>query len=155
MEIARAERPDAGEIAAFFEAVLAAAEGAGEGRLVGRLARDLILTVPEAEIVVLTCREGAALAGCIMLTRLAFAEDAGVVVLLSPVCVATVRQGRRIGLALLRHALEAMRAAGRWRRPGPLRRPHGWLGRNLRGEGGGVVKGPSRCVAAPDRAEYW
>lgn len=97
MEIARAERPDAGEIAAFFGAVLAAGEGAGEGRLVGRLARDLILTVPEAEIAVLTCREGAALAGCIILMRLAFAEDARVVVLLSPVGVATVRQGRGIG----------------------------------------------------------
>lgn len=69
----------------------------GAGRLVGGLARDLILTVPEAEIAVLTCREGAALAGCIILMRLAFAEDAGVVVLLSPVGVATVRQGRGIG----------------------------------------------------------
>ena len=129
MEIARAERPDAGEIAAFFGAVLAAAKGAGAGRLVGRLARDLILTVPEAEIAVLTCREGAPLAGCIMLMRLAFAEDAGVMVLLSPVGVATVRQGRGIGLALLRHALEAMRAAGRWRRPSPCGgRMAGWGG---------------------------
>lgn len=155
MEIARAERPDAGEIAAFFEAVLAATESVGEGRLVGQLARDLIPSVPEAEIAVLTCREGAELAGCIMLTRLAFAEDAGVVVLLAPVGVATVRQGRESGRRCCATGLEAMRAAGRWRRPGPLRRPHGWLGRNLRGEVGGVVKGPSRCVAAPDRAEYW
>ena len=98
MELARAERPDAAEIGAFFEPVFAASDSPEEGRLVGRLARDLILTVPEADIAVLTCREGTELLGCIILTRLVMPEEARVVFLLAPVGVATAPEaGDRAG----------------------------------------------------------
>jgi len=179
MEFGKAGRAEAEEIAAFYTAIFAVSDGVEEGRLVGGLARDLIQTAPEADIAVLTCREEASLSGCIILTRLAFPEDARVAFLLSPVGVSAARQGRGLGQALLRHGLEVMRMAGvdvvmtygdpafygrlgfrpvtaaDVAPPQPLRQPHGWLGLNLREAGGVVLKGPSRCVGALDRAEYW
>lgn len=175
MEFARDKRPDAGEIGAFFGRVFAASESAEEGRLVGGLARDLILTVPAVDMAVMTCREGRELLGCIILTRLAMREEARVVFLLAPVGVATARQGQGIGQALLLHGLGEMRGAGvdvvmtygdpaYYRRvgfrqvtitevqpPRPLSQPHGWLACGV----DVALRGPSRCVAALDRAEYW
>jgi putative acetyltransferase len=178
MEFARAGRPEAKEIAGFFAAIFTAADGVEEGRLVSGLARDLMLTVPEADIAVLTCREGAALAGCIILTRLHFPEDTRTVFLLSPVGVATARQGQGIGQALLRCGIALMQEAGvevvmtygdpefygrvgfrqvtvaEVAAPRALRQPAGWLALGL---GGGAVtlKGPARCVSALDKADYW
>ncbi len=179
MEFGSAARADAGEIGAFFEAVFAAAADAGEGRLVGQLARDLVLTEPERDRDVLTCHEGARLVGCIIMSRLVFPEDRRAVVLLSPVGVATDRQRKGIGQSLLRHGLALMRDRGvdvvmtygdpayygqvGFRHvavdavapPQPLRQPHGWLALSLGARGDVVLAGPSRCVAALDNAAYW
>jgi putative acetyltransferase len=179
MECAREDRPDAGEIAAFFERVFAASESEEEGRLVGGLARDLILTVPEADIAVLTCREGRVLAGCIILTRMDFADESRLVFLLAPVGVATARQGQGIGTALLRHGCAEMRAAGvdvvmtygdpayygrvgfvqvtadQAAPPHRLHQPEGWQALSLSAEPFLPLRGASRCAAALDRAVYW
>jgi putative acetyltransferase len=179
MEFGSAGRAEAGEIAAFFAAVFAAAADEGEGRLVGRLARDLVLMEPEEDRVVLTCREGTRLVGCIILSRLVFPKDPRAVVLLSPVGVATDRQGQGLGQALLRHGLALMRERGvdvvmtygdpayygrvgfrpvtadAVAPPQPLRQPHGWQGLALGAGGDVMMTGPSRAVAALERPELW
>jgi predicted N-acetyltransferase YhbS len=179
MEFWIGEGQEAGEIAAFFERVFAASESAEEGRLVGGLARDLMILTPAEDVVVLTAREGGALVGCIILSRLDFAQDGRVVFLVAPVAVATERQGQGIGQALLRHGLEVMRARGvdvamtygdpAWygrvgfrqvtaeeaAPPQPLQQPEGWLAQSLTEEALRPLRGASRCVAALDRAVYW
>jgi predicted N-acetyltransferase YhbS len=176
MEFATAGRQEVEEIAGFFAAVFAASESEAEGRLVGGLARDLILTVQETDIAVLTRREGPELAGCIILTRMTFSEDARMVFLLSPVGVATARQGQGIGTALLRHGLAQMRAAGvdvvmtygdpayygrigfaqvtadQAAPPHPLRQPEGWQALWLDGEPLRPLRGGAHCAAVFDRA---
>ena len=41
------------------------------------------------------------------------------------------------------------------RPPCTLSFPHGWLGQSLTGRPLAPLKGPSRCVAALDKPEYW
>ncbi len=166
-------------LAALFESVFAASEGAEEGRLVGGLARDLLARTPHADIRPFAAVEDGRPVAAALFTRLAYPEDTQVVFLLSPMAVATARQRRGVGRALILHALGALRAEGvhvamtygdpayyaragflpvpeaRARPPLPLSQPHGWLGRSLTDAPMPPIRGPSRCVPALDRAEFW
>ncbi|MCD1620040.1 GNAT family N-acetyltransferase [Salipiger manganoxidans] len=176
MQVAQGARPD---LAALVTAVFSASEGAAEGAVVGGLVRDLLATTPAADIRVFCATEAGETLGGVIFTRLDFPEDPHRVLLLSPMAVATAMQGQGVGLALLRHALAALRAEG-WdvaltygdpafygrsgfariteaqaRAPLPLSMPQGWLGRSLDAGAMPVLRGQSRCVAALDRAELW
>lgn len=176
MQIAQGARPD---FAALVTAVFSASEGAAEGAVVGGLVRDLLATTPAADIRVFCATEAGETLGGVIFTRLDFPEDPHRVLLLSPMAVATAAQGQGVGLALLRHALAALRAEG-WdvaltygdpafygragfaqiteaqaRAPLPLSMPQGWLGRSLDAGAIPALRGRSRCVAALDRAELW
>ena len=172
-------RDRADEIVALFEAVFGASEGADEGRMIGGLARHLLRTTAAEDLVICSCRDGGALVGCILFTRLTFAEDPRTVFLLAPVAVATDRQREGIGQALLRYGLETMRARGAdvavtygdpayygkvgfapvgtdiVAPPQPLSMPHGWQAQSLTGAPLEPLKGPSRCVEAFDAPAYW
>ncbi|MFP4326537.1 MAG: GNAT family N-acetyltransferase [Paracoccaceae bacterium] len=171
------ERPD--EIIALFEATFSEAEGAEEGRLVGKLAKDLLETTAEDDLLVFTAREDDALAGVIIFSRLVYPQDARSVFLLSPVAVESSRQGQGLGQALLKHGLAGLRARGvdvaitygnpdyygkvgfrpigedTAQPPQPLRQPEGWLAQSLTGRPLDPLKGPARCVSAFDDPDYW
>lgn len=181
MNFARESVPSnrAEDFVALFARTFADSEGEAEGCLIGALVRDLLNTTPEADLWVFSAREDGALAGCIMFTPLRFDEDTRRVYLLSPVAVATGRQGQGIGQALLRHGLDALRADGAdvavtygdpgyygrvgfgpvaaedVRPPLPLSQPEGWLAQSLTDRPLTPLKGPSRCVAALDDPGYW
>lgn len=167
------------EIATLFAETFTASEGAEEGRLIGALARNLLATTPAPDLAVFTAEEAGAIQGCIVFTRLAFAEDPRAVWLLSPVAVATDRQGRGIGQALLRHGLDTLRDRGADMAvtygdpafygkvgfrpvgvdavppPQPLSMPQGWLAQALTGGALAPFQGPSRCAPALDDPAYW
>lgn len=112
-------------------------------------------------------------------TRLTYPEDRRRVFLLSPMAVATAHQRQGIGQGLLRSALAALKAEGidcvftygdpkyysrvgfqpmtedQARAPLPLSLPHGWLGQSLRDAPLQPLCGPSFCVAALARPEFW
>ena len=99
--------------------------------------------------------------------------------LLSPLAVATARQGFGIGQELLGQALEALRSDGvdvvatygdpafygkvgfepvsedRARAPLPLSQPIGWIGQSLSGGQLTPLKGPGTCVAALNDPALW
>lgn len=112
MEFEAGVRGRAQEIAGLFEATFTASEGASEGALIGALVRDLIAGTPAADLFVFTAQEGGRIVGAILFTRLVYDRDPRAVFLMAPVAVATAWQGKGVGQGLLRHGLEAMRAAG-------------------------------------------
>lgn len=167
------------ELEALFTATFSASEGPEEGRLIGDLVRDMIATVPHDDIRVMTAVDGSEIVASAVFTRMEYPEDERTVFILSPVAVATARQGRGVGQALLRHGLNDLRVRGvdivltygdvafyarvgftpiserDARAPQPLQYPAGWLGQALNGSPLGVIRGPSRCVAPLARPELW
>lgn len=163
----------------FFAATFAASEGPEEGRLIGDLARDLLETTPEEDLHVFLALDRGELAGCIFFSRLRYDEDDRTVFVLAPVAVSTRRQGRGIGQGLLKYGLARIRDAGvdvaltygdpdyygrvgfspitedAARPPFRLNLPHGWLGQSLTSRPLDPLRGPSRCVAALDKPDYW
>lgn len=179
MEIAAHPPYPAPEIAALFTQSFTASEGAAEGALVGGLARDLLASTPAADLHCFTARDAGTLVAAVLFTRLHYAQDPRHVVLLSPMAVASDRQGQGLGQALLRHALDSLRAEGvdiaitygdpafygklgfrplstaTAAAPHPLRQPEGWIGQSLRGDALPPLAGPVRCAPALDAAEFW
>jgi putative acetyltransferase len=160
-------------------ATFTASEGAEEGALVGGLVRDLLAETPEADIRVFCAEDEGQVVGVAVFTRLTYPDDPHTVFLLSPMAVAPERQRQGIGQALLTHALEALRSEGiqvvitygdpnyygqvgfgpipeeQARAPLPLSFPHGWIGQSLTDRPVPVLRGPSACVSALNRADVW
>lgn len=166
-------------IVALVTRTFTASEGEGEGDLVGALARTLLAdTAQEDRHVFFAEDEGRVLAAAIF-SRLSYPQDARTVFLLAPMAVATDRQGKGLGQALLRHALSALRAAGVdvaitygdpafygkvgfrpmttdfARPPLPLSQPIGWIGQSLTDATLTPLQGPSTCVAALNDPALW
>lgn len=174
-EIAGRER----EIAALFGDVFAASEGAGEGALIGALARELVEETPAGDRFVFVALDRGQVVGAIVFSRIVYGGDDRTVFVLAPVAVATDRQGEHIGQRLIRHGLDALRAAGTevaltygdpayyekvgFRpitvgtapAPFPLSQPQGWLGQSLTGRELGRLKGPASCVGALSDPAFW
>jgi len=139
----------------------------------------LLHGTPAPDIRVFRAEEAGRVIGAAIFTRLVYPGQAPSVMLLSPMAVAPDRQGRGVGQALLRHALDALRAEGvavvltygdpgYYRRVGfapvtaasvppplPLSIPEGWLGQSLTGAAMPALSGPPVCAEALDRADIW
>ncbi len=166
-------------IAGLMEDSFGSAEGEDEGKLIASLARDLMSTTPSSDLFVYRAQDAETLVGCIIFSRLTFAEDERVVFLLSPVAVSTERQKQGIGQSLLTFGIAQMRDAGAdvlmtygspeyygkvgfqpisedaIAAPLPLSFPHGWIGQSLNGQPDLSLKGTSHCVPALNKPEYW
>lgn len=167
------------ELVDLFTATFAASEGAEEGARIGGFVADLLARTPPADIRLFRAEDDGRSVGAVAFTRLAFPEDPRRVVLLSPIAVATGRQGQGVGQALLAHSFAMLRvegveviitygdprfygrvgfapiAADMVRPPLPLSFPHGWLALSLTNRPVTALKGPSTCVPALDRADLW
>ena len=179
MDLATETGARRGEIAALFEATFTASEGPEEGRLIGDLVRAMLASVPDTDIAVFTAVEAGRIVGAVVFTVMDYPQDARRVMILSPMAVATDRQGEGIGQRLIRHGLADLRARGvdvvltygdpafygrvgfavitedDARAPLPLQHPEGWLGQVLSGGVFAALAGPSRCVAPLARPELW
>lgn len=167
------------EIADMFAATFTDSEGAEEGTLIGGLVREILIGTPDADLHVFIARSDGAIVGAAIFSRLRYAGDARSVFILSPMAVATGRQGAGIGRDLLRHALGALRDAGveiavtygdpafygqvGFRpmteeiapAPLPLTHPEGWIGQSLTGAELTPLRGPCACVTALDKPALW
>ncbi|AHM04849.1 GCN5-related protein N-acetyltransferase [Roseibacterium elongatum DSM 19469] len=163
----------------LFSDVFSDSDGADEGALIGKLVRQMLTRTPEADLVPYLALDGDSLIGAVLFTRLAFAQDPRTVFLLSPMAVATRWQGHGVGQALIRAALEDLRARGvdvavtygdpafygktgfqpvsveALAAPLPLSHPHGWIAQSLDGTPLTPISGGSACVAALDNPAYW
>lgn len=167
------------EIIGLFTAVFTASEGPDEGRLIGSLVEELCRTTAEDDMLIFSAWNDGLPLGCIVFSRLTFENDDRTVFLLGPVAIATDHQGKGIGLRLLTHGLAELRKRrveivltygdpGYYAKAGfepvcakmappprKLGRPEGWLAQSLTGPRFEPLKGPSRCVAAFDKPDFW
>lgn len=167
------------EIVALFTETFAASEGAGEGAVIGTLARDLIETTGPEDLHLFCALDGAALAACIIFSRLTYANDPRSVFVIGPVAVHPDRQGQGIGRHLIARGLNHLRTSGvdvalnygdpafysrvgfrpitetQVAPPFPLAQPHGWQGQSLTDRPLDPLSGPVACVSALDKPAYW
>lgn len=166
-------------IVALFEETFTASEGADEGRTIGDLVRAMFADVPEDRIAVFTATDDGRIVGAVVFTVMDYPQDSRRVMILSPMAVASDRQGEGIGQRLIRHGLDDLRARGidvmltygdpafysrvgfavitedDAKPPLPLQFPEGWLGQVMSGGAFVPLTGPSRCVAPLARPELW
>ena len=169
-----AEPGDAPALAALFGATFTASEGADEGARIAALVTRLLATGAQA----FAARDGAALVGGVLFTPLTLADPRRVM-MLSPMAIAPARQGQGLGQALIRHALDTLRAQGTeivvtygdpafYHRTGfqpvttatipaprPLSMPQGWQAQSLTGAPLTPLRGPVTCDPAFDDPALW
>ncbi|MBL8790002.1 MAG: N-acetyltransferase [Rhizobiales bacterium] len=167
------------ELTELFAATFTASEGPREGALIGDLVRDLLTETPAQDIRVFCAEVAGNAIGAAIFTRLIYPEDPHTVFLLSPMAVASERQGQGVGQALLIHAFEFLRGEGiqvvitygdpafygrvgftllteeQARAPLPLSLPHGWIGKSLTAEEMPELHGRSICVSSLNRSDVW
>ncbi|MEL6745110.1 MAG: N-acetyltransferase [Pseudomonadota bacterium] len=163
----------------MFAESFTAGEGTDEGKLIGGLVRDLLSQTPKTDIRVFCAEAEGRIIGTAVFTRLTYAEDPQSVFLLSPMAVTPNRQRKGVGETLLTEALKDLRREGaqiaitygdpnyykrvgflpvteeQVRAPLPLSQPDGWIGQSLQDGSVPVLKGPSNCVSALNRADIW
>jgi len=167
------------EIVALFQDTFTASEGAEEGALIGAFVQRLLRETPAQDMCVFIGVEAGRVIAAVVFTRLSYPQDSRTVFLLSPMAVASGRQGAGLGQALLAHALAALKTVGvdgavtygdpafygklgfrplaqaDAAAPLPLSQPMGWIGQSLTDAPLVPLKGPSRCVAALDDPALW
>lgn len=167
------------EIEALFAAVFTASEGEAEGALIGALVRRMLTGTPPQDLRLFAAEEDRRIVAAAVFSRLCFASDPRRVMILSPLAVATDRQGAGLGQALVRHALGTLRGEGvdiamtygdpafygrigfrpvdpaTVPPPQPLCQPHGWIGLSLTDAPLSPLPGPCTCVPALDDPALW
>jgi predicted N-acetyltransferase YhbS len=167
------------EIADLFTQTFTASEGEEEGRLIGDLAQNLLSSTPADDLIVFLASRDTTLLGCIIFSRMRYAQDQRRVFILSPVAVRTDHQGQGVGQNLLHHGLQAIRDVGvdvaltygdpRYYAkvgfqqistqiaapPHVLSHAAGWLGQSLTDQPLTPLLGSSQCVSALDDPAYW
>jgi len=163
----------------LFTATFSASEGAKEGKLIGALVCDLMETTPSKDLYVWSAYDDNVFLGCILLSRLTYAQDNKTVFILSPVAVKTDHQKTGIGQKLISFGIEDLRqkdvdfvvtygdpnyySKTGFRQitqevaqaPFRLSMPEGWLGQSLSSRNELPLIGPSRCVQALNKPVYW
>ncbi|MEL7098718.1 MAG: N-acetyltransferase [Pseudomonadota bacterium] len=166
-------------IAALFERTFTASEGPEEGAVIETLVRAMLTTVDPVDLRVFADIGADGPTGCILFSRMRYAEDPRTVFLLSPVAVAPEAQSQGLGQRLITHGLSALRAEGAdvaltYGSPGyyartgfgpvteavapapqPLQFPHGWLGQSLTDTPLTPLKGTPTCAAPFDDPALW
>src|SRR6056297_2177249 len=100
------------EIADLFKATFTDSEGAEEGALIGSLVDRMLATTDAAHIFVFSALQADGLAGAAIFSRMHYPQDERSVFILSPMAVATSRQGTGIGQELLTFALNRLKQNG-------------------------------------------
>ena len=170
---------DEAEIATLFRQTFAAAADDAEAEAVTGLVQNLMSNTPSEDVLAWKANGAGKIIGCAFFSRLRYDADKRSVFIMSPVAVKTDRQRTGIGQQLIRHALTDLRMRGidfvltygdpafydkigftqitenQAKAPLPLSMPVGWLGQSLSDGQTFPLLGPSRCVAALDKAELW
>ena len=179
MQITQDHAPHTAAIAALFKATFAASEGENEGAIIGALAKALLKETPKDDLRAFLALDGADIIGAVIFTRLYFAGEGRTAFLLSPMAVATDRQGQGVGQALIAHALDALRSEGADIAvtygdpafygklgfgpvttetvpvPQPLSQPQGWIAQSLTDAPLTPLQGPATCASALNNPVYW
>ncbi|SHL91318.1 Predicted N-acetyltransferase YhbS [Roseovarius litoreus] len=167
------------QIAELFVQAFTASDGAEEGAMVGGLVRALLDEMAQGDVMVFVAEDEGRIVGAAIFSRLRYGTDPRHVMILSPMAVASDRQGQGIGQRLLTEALATLRAAGVdvamtygdpafygkvgfepmaqdvVPAPLPLSQPEGWIGQSLTGDEIMPLHGPCTCVSALSDPSIW
>ena len=165
-------------IVELFASVFTDSEGAGEGALIGQLAKDLFEKTDENDLFNFVADDDGRITGSIFFSRLDFINGMEAFIL-SPVAVHSDYQGKGIGQALINYGLGELKDRGvsvvltygdpgfynkvgfrqisheTIRAPFGLSQPEGWLGQSLAGDSIETLSGSCTCVEALSNPAYW
>lgn len=167
------------DLITLFEETFTASEGAAEGATIATFVGRMLDRTDRQDLRVFTTWDGNDLVAGVLFSKLVYSEDSRVVMILSPMAVATTRQGEGIGQSLILHGLETLRSEGidvvitygdpnfyskvgfktlslaDAAAPLPLSYPQGWLGQSLSSVSFEPLKGDCRCVPAFNDPSLW
>jgi len=167
------------DIIALFTQVFSAAEGKAEGDAIGQLVETMLHENNDDHLLIVTAEESGNLIASVIFSPMPYDADERQVYILSPMAVASERQRRGIGQAIISHGLSVLKEAGVdvavtygdpnyysktdfWPvdtltvpAPFPLQHPHGWLAQSLKGGHLPPLKGVPRCVPALSDPAFW
>ena len=169
---------DSAEIQAVYQKVFTDSEGQSEGVLIGQLVQDMMDNTDEADLFGFVAREQNQIIGCTFYTRLWFDKSLEAFIL-SPVAVLPSFQGQGIGKTLISYGLGQLAehnvdlvftygdpnyysklgfqsiTEDLIKAPLAMSQPEGWLCQALNGGEIKPIPGPSRCVEALNKPDYW
>ena len=166
-------------LVALFQHCFAASEGPAEGATIAAFVTNMLETSAQGTLALYVARAQGELIGCAIFSQLELPGDPRKAVILSPMAIASEHQGRGIGQALLRFALDDLRQKGtdiamtygdpafygktgfapvseqNVPAPLPLSFPQGWIGQSLTGMPIGQIRGPVKTVPALEDPKLW
>ena len=162
----------------LFIKVFTDSEGKDEGSLIGCLVSDLIATTGDLDLIGFVATSDETIIGSIFFSRLTLSNDKAAFIL-SPVAIATNKQGKGLGQQLIKFGIEHLKSLGIdlvftygdpnfyskvgfrqitediVRAPLKLSYPEGWLAQALNSGTIEVINGSSQCVMALSDQQYW
>lgn len=166
------------DVIELFTNVFSASENESEGQVIGNLVSNLITTTKPEDLVGFVAVSNGIIVGCIFFSRLILPSNE-VAFILSPVAVATNKQGTGIGQKLINYGLKYLKfqkvnlaftygdpnyysKAGFScinesivKAPFELSQPEGWLAQSVDGKTIKAMQGSSKCVEALSDQKYW
>lgn len=169
----------AAEIVEVFRKTFAASDGEDEGRVIADLVRTMLDAARADRLRVFTRLSDGRVIAAVLFSPLDCPKDDRSIHLLSPMAVDLQHQRKGIGQSLIREGLAALRNDGTdvvvtygdpvfyakvgfqpvstavVPAPLPLSQPHGWLACALAGGAVPRLAGPTQCIPALRKPEYW
>ena len=166
------------EVIGLFTKVFSASESEKEGKLIGNLVSNLIVTTDPQDLIGFVATNSDDIVGSIFFSRLVLPSEQ-VAFILSPVAVATNQQGKGIGQQLINFGISHLKSQGVnlvftygdpnfysrvgfspiseniVKAPLKLTYPEGWLAQSLDGVPIKAIKGTTHCVDALNDQKYW
>lgn len=175
----RASTAPHAELTQLFRQTFSDSEGSEEGERIATLVANQLSNTPKNKIKIAAIEVEQKIVAACVFTQLHYEEDPRRVFIMAPVAVATERQRKGLGKALVAHGLQMLRDAGvdlvmtygdpnyygkigfkqvsqsDAAAPFALQYPEGWLGQSLTSSPFAPLKGPSACVSALNDPAFW
>lgn len=178
MKLSKFSLNDKKEIRQLFIKTFSDSEGESEGRLIGKLADDLMNHAAAKDVYGFVATLNEQITGCIFFSRMIFSDGSNAF-LLSPVAIHTNFQGKGIGQKLIKFGIDCLKEDGISliltygdpvfyskvgfkqiseliiNPPFELSQPEGWLGQSLAGKEIKPIAGKPSCVKAFNHSSLW
>ena len=178
MHLSKYSSNDSKEIETLFIKVFSDSEGQTEGKLIGKLVYDLMISTASNDLHGFIAKENEQIIGSIFFSKFTLESEVNAFIL-SPVAIHTDYQGQGIGQKLINFGINDLKENGVdlvftygdpnfyakvgftaisekvVKAPFKLKYPFGWLCQSLVGSNIEPIAGNSYCVDALNHPDYW